>query len=118
MTCTDRRFAVASVMLAAVLLAVPAAAAAPKAKAAQKAAVHTVVIADMKFGPVVIEARPGDVVEFVNKDMFRHTATAKDKSFDVDLKPGATGRVTVKTSTAFTCRFHPGMTGEIRVAAR
>jgi plastocyanin len=120
MICTDRRVTVAGLMLAAVLVAAPAGAAAPRSKPAAAPAVHTVVIDDMKFGPVVIEAKAGDVVEWVNKDMFRHTATARDKSFDVDLKPGASGRVTLKTGgvVKFFCRFHPGMTGEIRVSAR
>jgi plastocyanin len=54
----------------------------------------------------------------VNADLFRHTATAKNKSFDVDLPPKARARTELKSTGAisFYCRFHPGMTGTLNVA--
>jgi plastocyanin len=111
MSCTDRRLAIAA-GLAALLLS-------PAAQAAgAKPVVHTVVIDKMLFTPARIDAKPGDVIEWVNKDMFVHSATAADKSFDLELKVGARARTVVKTPGAvkFRCRYHPGMTGEIRVA--
>ena len=88
------------------------------ATAAPTPKVHTVVISDMAFGRVPAGVRAGDVVVWVNKDMFRHTATARDKSFDVDLAPGKSARTVVKkaASTNFYCRYHPGMTGRLVVA--
>lgn len=82
--------------------------------------VRTITIREMAFGPVSGPLRVGDVIEWVNADIFRHTATAKDGSFDVDLAPKARGRVVLrKTGTvAFSCRYHPGMTGRLAVAAR
>ena len=79
---------------------------------------HTVVIDKMAFGPAPAGVRAGDVVVWVNKDMFRHTATAKDKSFDVDLAPGKSVRMVVRKvgPVSYFCRFHPGMTGRISVA--
>jgi plastocyanin len=111
MRCTDRRLLVVA-GLAALLLA-PAAGA-----AAAKPVVHTVVIDKMTFAPVRIDARPGDVVEWVNKDMFVHSATAADKAFDLELKVGARARTVVKKPGVvdYRCRYHPGMKGEIRVA--
>jgi plastocyanin len=86
--------------------------------AAEAAKVHTIVIDKMKFGPVPSGLRSGDTVLWVNKDLFRHTATARDKSFNIDLPPKASGRTVVKHagSIAFYCKYHPGMKGVLRVA--
>jgi plastocyanin len=96
-------------ILAGVLALAPSAQAAPK--------VHTVVIDDMTFGPPPTGVRAGDTIVWVNNDMFRHTVTAKDKSFDLDLAPHAKGQVVLKSAGAvsFYCRYHPGMTGKIVV---
>ncbi len=93
---------------ASVLLALPLA-----GQAAAAPAVHTVVIDSMKFGPLPPNLRSGDVILWVNKDLFRHTATARDGSFNLDLPPRASGRTMVKRKGAipFFCRYHPGMKG-------
>lgn len=72
---------------------------------------QVIIIAKLKFGPAPADIAVGDTLVWVNKDMFRHTATARDGSFDVDLQPGAEGRVTVTRSgpVEVFCRFHPGM---------
>lgn len=79
--------------------------------AAARAAEYTVVIEKMKFGPVPAELHPGDVIVWQNRDIFRHTATARDKSFDVDLPAHAEVRMDVGASGTVEvyCRFHPGM---------
>lgn len=99
------------------LLAPVAALLAPAAAAAPR--VHTVRIAKMVFGPTPTGVRVGDIVEWVNADIFRHTATARNGVFDVDLKPGARARTVLKApgQVAFYCRYHPGMTGRLVVAA-
>ncbi|MBC6981984.1 cupredoxin domain-containing protein [Caulobacter sp. 17J80-11] len=83
--------------------AVSSAATAPK--------VHTVVIADMAFGPAPADVHVGDTVRYVNKDMFRHTATARDGSFDLDMQPKTSAETVVKKAGTINvyCRFHPGM---------
>lgn len=87
-----------------------AAAAAPK--------IHVVVIDKLKFGPVPAGLHVGDSIRWVNKDLFRHTATARDGSFNVDLVAGASGvtKLTKAGTVAFFCRYHPGMTGQLAVA--
>jgi plastocyanin len=78
---------------------------------------YTIVMDKMKFGPVPAQLHKGDTIVWVNKDMFRHTATAADHSFDVDLMPGKMAK-TVLTRTgaiAFVCRFHPNMKGVLQV---
>ena len=93
-------------------LALVAPAAAPAAPQ-----VHTVVIDKMKFGPLPAAVKAGDVILWVNKDMFRHTATARNGSFNIDLEAGKSGRTTVRAAGAipFFCKYHPGMKGVLRV---
>lgn len=80
----------------------------------QAQTVHVIVLDKMVFGPMPTGVRAGDIIEWVNHDIFEHSATARDGSFDIDLKPGATVRTTAKAgSFAFFCKFHPGMTGTL-----
>jgi plastocyanin len=98
-----------TVALAVLLMPMPPASAAPRT--------YTVVIEKRKFGAVPANLRVGDRITWVNKDMFQHTATAKDKSFDLDLKPGASGTVVVRKAGAISviCRYHPGMRAMLKV---
>jgi len=94
---------------------------APVAKPASKAtpaATYTVTLKDMKFGPLPATLRAGDTIEWVNSDIFLHSASARDKAFDVELKPGAHLWTTFHRAGAypFACRYHPGMTGTLVVA--
>lgn len=93
----------------AALVAVPASAASK---------VYTITLQQMAFGPVPAGLRVGDTLEWVNNDIFLHSATAKDKSFDLELKPKAHVRMVLKKAGAFTffCRYHPGMIGRLVVA--
>ena len=72
----------------------------------------------MAFGPTPKGLKAGDVIEWVNADIFRHTATARDKSFNVDLAPKKRARTVLKKAgvVAFYCKFHPGMTGTLQIA--
>ena len=83
------------------------------------AAPHTylVVIDKLKFGSVPAQINRGDSIVWVNRDFLRHTATATDHSFDVDLPAGAKVKTVLKRrgSFPFVCRYHPGMRGVLRV---
>src|SRR3546814_12375087 len=59
---------------------------------------HIVIIDKMKFGPTPINVRVGDVILWVNKDIFRHHATARDRSFNIDLEPADRGKTVLKRS--------------------
>ena len=85
--------------------------------AAASARSYTVMIADMKFGAVPSKLHVGDTVVWVNRDIFQHTATASDKSFDVDLKPGQKATTVLRKpgTIRFLCKYHPGMRGALRV---
>ena len=97
------------VALAVLLFATPPAAAAPRT--------HVVVIDAMKFGAVPQGIRAGDRIIWVNKDMFRHTVTARDGRFNVDLQPGQRKSAAVGKAGAIAviCRYHPGMRTAVRV---
>jgi plastocyanin len=89
----------------ALLLAVSPAAAAPRT--------YTIVLNKLKFGPLPAQLHRGDSIIWINRDFLRHSATASDHSFDVDLPAGAKGRTVLKKagSIPFVCRYHPGMRG-------
>ena len=78
---------------------------------------YVVVIDKMKFGATPQNLRAGDFIIWENRDIFRHSATAKGK-FDVDLPPGKSVKMRLSSSgtSQFLCKYHPGMTGVLRVA--
>ncbi|MGH6935408.1 MAG: hypothetical protein ACRED2_04340 [Methylocella sp.] len=82
------------------------------------AKVHRIGIDKLAFGPAPVGVHVNDIVEWANSDILRHTATATDGSFDVDLPAGATGRAIMKRAgdVSYVCRFHPGMIGRLEVA--
>ncbi len=67
------------------------------------------------YVPKRIDGRVGDTVEWVNRDIVVHTATAQNRSWDVNILPGKTGRMVMKApgTISYFCRYHPNMTGEI-----
>jgi plastocyanin len=95
--------------VAALLLAATPAAAAPRT--------YVVVIDKLKFGPLPSVLHKGDTIVWINHDLFRHTATAANHSFDVDLQPGAKAALVMKSTGAipFVCRYHPNMRGVLVV---
>lgn len=78
---------------------------------------YTVVIDNMKFGPLPAGLHKGDSIVWVNRDFLRHTATAADHSFDVDLPARAKAKTVLRKSGSipFVCRYHPGMKGVLQV---
>jgi len=80
-------------------------------------ATYTVVVDKMAFGALPGGLHVGDTIVWVNRDMFQHSATATDRSFDVDLPPGKSARLVLKRAGAlrFSCKYHPGMKGTLRV---
>lgn len=97
--------------VAALLLSAPE----PVAAAPQT---HVVIIDKMKFGQLPANLKRGDTIIWDNRDMFRHTASAKDGSFNIDLPAGAKRKTIVRKAgaIAFTCKYHPGMRGVLKVA--
>jgi len=100
-------------------LAVALLAAAMPANALGESRTHVIVVDQMAFSPVTVNLTAGDTVEWVNKDIFVHSATADDGSFDLDLPVNGRAELVVKHAgrIAYHCKYHPGMKGELRVDA-
>jgi plastocyanin len=81
------------------------------------AADYTVVVDKMAFGEMPAELHVGDTITWKNDDIFRHSATADDQYFDVDLPADAevVMPLTAAGEWSFICKFHPGMTGTLVV---
>ena len=82
------------------------------------AATIQIVMQDLVFAPIEVPARVGDTIEWVNKDVFAHTATARNGDFDVNLPPKKTvTSVLQKAGTVeYYCRFHPNMKAVLKIA--
>ncbi len=82
------------------------------------AATIQVVIDKLAFAPTEITAKAGDTIEWVNKDILAHTATAANKDWDVMIGPKQTARLVLKKagSVDYFCKFHPNMKGRVTVA--
>ena len=68
-----------------------------------------VAVDKLKFSPAQVSAHVGDTIEWVNSDFVAHTATARDKDWDVAIPAKGTGRVTLQHEgdVDYFCRFSP-----------
>jgi len=75
-----------------------------------------VIIDKLVFSPATVEAKVGDTIEWVNKDMFAHTATVKG-GWEVMIPPKKTASLTLKATgpVDYFCRFHPNMRGHLNI---
>jgi plastocyanin len=71
----------------------------------------------LKFDPAQVSAHVGDTIEWTNSDFVAHTATARNKDWDVTIPAKGVGHVTLEHAgdVDYFCRFHPFMTGRIAV---
>ena len=81
------------------------------------AATIQIMMQDLVFAPAEVSAKVGDTIEWVNKDVFAHTATARNGDFDVNLPPKKTvTSVLNKAGTVeYYCRFHPNMKAVLQI---
>jgi plastocyanin len=84
---------------------------------AQAGETIAVAIDKIAYAPISISAHVGDTVEWTNKDIVAHTATARDKQWDFMIFPGKKQSVVLKRAGTidYYCRFHPNMAGTITV---
>lgn len=82
-----------------------------------QAATVRISMENVEITPAEATAKVGDTVEWVNKDEFAHTATARNGQFDVDIPPKKTGRVVLQKAgtVAYYCRYHPNMKATLRI---
>lgn len=79
---------------------------------------HTVTIDATSYQPRTLTVKVGDTVVWFNKDLMRHTATAKAGAFDSrDIDAGKSWTFTARQEGLFgyVCLYHPTMKGTLRV---
>ena len=82
------------------------------------AATIQVTMQDLVISPAEASAKVGDTIEWINKDIFAHTATARNGDWDVMMPPNKTvTSVLNKAGTVeYYCRFHPNMNATLVIA--
>jgi plastocyanin len=82
------------------------------------AATLQVVMENLVVSPAEVSAKVGDTIEWINKDVFAHTATARNGDFDITMPPKKTvTSVLNKAGTVeYYCRYHPNMKAVLKVA--
>jgi plastocyanin len=79
---------------------------------------HVVEIRGFEYLPASLTVAVGDTVVWVNRDAVPHTATAADRDWDSGsiAAGGSWSRVFAAAGTAaYTCTFHPSMTGRLDI---
>lgn len=79
-----------------------------------------ITIENLAFSPANATATVGDTIMWINKDIFTHTATARNGDWDVTQPPKKTVSMILKKagSVDYYCRHHPNMTGTIAIAPK
>ena len=76
-----------------------------------RAATIQITIDNLVFAPAEVSAKVGDTIEWINKDVFAHTATARNGDFDATTPPKKTVTSILKKpgTVEYYCRYHPNM---------
>lgn len=83
-----------------------------------RAATIEITMENLVISPAEVSAKVGDTIAWINKDVFAHTATAKNGDFDVALPPkkSATSVLKKAGTVDYYCRYHPNMTATLKIA--
>jgi plastocyanin len=112
MTPSGYRLIVAAFVVAAAGLATPG------MSVSAHAATIQITMQNLVIAPAAATAKVGDTIEWVNKDVFAHTATARNGDWDVTLPPKKTVKLVLKKAGTidYYCRFHPNMKATLTIA--
>jgi plastocyanin len=82
-----------------------------------QAATIQIVMENLVVSPAEVTAEVGDTIEWINKDIFAHTATARGGDFDVTMPPKKTVTSVLKKAgtVEYYCRFHPNMKAVLKI---
>ena len=82
------------------------------------AATIEITMENLVVSPAEVSAKVGDTINWINKDVFAHTATAKNGDFDVTLPPKKSASFVLKKAgtVEYYCRYHPNMKATLKVA--
>lgn len=72
------------------------------------------------FSTQETSASVGDTIEWINKDVVAHTATARNHDWDVVIPTKKTASIVLEKpgTVEYYCRYHPNMKGRIVVAPK
>ncbi len=78
---------------------------------------HEIVIQALQYVPETLKVRRGDVVVWINKDPFPHTATAPGAFDSKSIPAGGSWRFTARRAGtfAYVCTLHPNMKATLEV---
>ena len=81
------------------------------------AATIQITMENLVIAPAQATAKVGDTIEWINKDVLAHTATARNGEWDVMLPPKKNGTLVLKKAGTieYYCRFHPNMKATLTV---
>lgn len=82
-----------------------------------QAATIEITMENLVISPAEVSAKVGDTINWINKDVFAHTATAKSGDFDVMLPPKKSAISVLKKAGTidYYCRYHPNMKTTLKV---
>jgi plastocyanin len=83
-----------------------------------QAATIQITATDMVFAPSEVSAKVDDTIEWINKDVLVHSATARNGDFDVMMPAKKTVTSVLKKAGTieYYCRFHPNMKAVLTIA--
>ena len=83
-----------------------------------QAATIQISMENLEISPAEASAKVGDTIEWINKDVLAHTATARNGDWDIMLPPKKSGTLVLKKAGTvdYYCRFHPNMKATLTVA--
>jgi plastocyanin len=72
---------------------------------------------NLEISPAEASAKVGDTIEWINRDVLAHTATARNGDFDMTMPPKKTVRLVLKKagSVEYYCRYHPNMKATLKI---
>jgi plastocyanin len=82
------------------------------------AATVQITMQDLVISPAEASAKVGDTIEWINKDIVAHTATARNGDWDVMMPSKKTVTSVLKKAgtVEYYCRFHPNMKATLVIA--
>ena len=82
------------------------------------AATIQITMENLVISPAEASAKVGDTIEWINRDIFAHTATARSGDWDVTIPPKKTVTSVLKKAGTmeYYCRFHPNMKATLVIA--
>jgi plastocyanin len=81
------------------------------------AATVQITIDKLVYVPAEATAKVGDTIEWVNKDVLAHTATATNGDWNVMIGPNKTASLVLKKAGTvdYFCKFHPNMKARVTI---